>query len=427
MKGEITVFLSLIFLLLISFITIMIEIAFIQVSKNYARADMSSAVESLFAEYQRDLLQHYGIFAIEATYETGDFSYDRVLQRAEYYGAEGIDMDISYVRLLTDHNGRGFYEQAVAYIKSKLDMEIRPDIREVIERWEEKQHSAKEIQNLTYEVTRNLDHMLSQGEVSIPSENNPIETITNLTEYSLLSLIVPSQERLSKNVITIENVASRRALRQGYGKNSNLDYGMFCRFIFSEYLLHKFQCAVSEKQEQGLSYEIEYLIAGKPSDQENLEVVANQLLLLRVVQNYEFLLQDMGRQEEARAMAEMLLTIYEDTENIGIMKQAILLAWAYEEGAADVKALLNDEENDVEGRYNIGGLSYRDYLRILLFMGEKKHLTMRAIDLIELNLSEREGLAFFKADNCIVNLGIDGTSHLGRGITYSFSVSYGYK
>lgn len=60
-KGEITAFLSLIFVLMISFVTAILESASVQAEKNQARLDMDRAVYSVFGEYQKELLEEYGI------------------------------------------------------------------------------------------------------------------------------------------------------------------------------------------------------------------------------------------------------------------------------------------------------------------------------------------------------------------------------
>ena len=44
------------------------ESASIQMAKNYRRADMNRAIESVFAEYQKELLEEYEIFALDAGY-----------------------------------------------------------------------------------------------------------------------------------------------------------------------------------------------------------------------------------------------------------------------------------------------------------------------------------------------------------------------
>ena len=56
-KGEITAFLSLIFVLMISFVTAILESASVQAEKNQARLDMDRAVYSVFGEYQKEFLR----------------------------------------------------------------------------------------------------------------------------------------------------------------------------------------------------------------------------------------------------------------------------------------------------------------------------------------------------------------------------------
>ena len=51
-RGEVTVYLTLTFILLVSLVLALTESASIQMAKNYRRADMNRAVECVFAEYQ---------------------------------------------------------------------------------------------------------------------------------------------------------------------------------------------------------------------------------------------------------------------------------------------------------------------------------------------------------------------------------------
>ena len=72
-RGEVTAFLSLIFILLVAFIGGIMESASIQLAKNYRRADTDRAMESVFAEYQKELQEEYDIFALDGSYETGQY------------------------------------------------------------------------------------------------------------------------------------------------------------------------------------------------------------------------------------------------------------------------------------------------------------------------------------------------------------------
>ena len=71
----------------------------------------------MFAEYDRELLEQYDIFA--------RFGYeDQVIaNRLEYYGAFGAYHKIVKIELLTDCEGLVFYEQAVKYAKDLVGVE----------------------------------------------------------------------------------------------------------------------------------------------------------------------------------------------------------------------------------------------------------------------------------------------------------------
>lgn len=64
-KAEITAFLSLVFVLLVSFVLGMLEITVIHTAGNLSRLAVDRAVFSVFGEYQRNLLEDYHIFSIE--------------------------------------------------------------------------------------------------------------------------------------------------------------------------------------------------------------------------------------------------------------------------------------------------------------------------------------------------------------------------
>ena len=100
----------------------MIESASIQNAKNYSRADMNRAMESVFAEYQKELLEDYDIFALEGSYETGHYSEDLLKRRLGYYGAGSLEHKVRAIEFLTDQGGRAFYRQAAAYMEHKYGL-----------------------------------------------------------------------------------------------------------------------------------------------------------------------------------------------------------------------------------------------------------------------------------------------------------------
>ena len=107
-RGEITAFLSLIFVLLISFITAILESTSIQVAKNLKRLDTDRAVFSVFGEYSRELLEEYEILAIDGSYGTDSYGEKYLTYRMHYYGTSGMEHDIQGIQYLTDRNGSAF-------------------------------------------------------------------------------------------------------------------------------------------------------------------------------------------------------------------------------------------------------------------------------------------------------------------------------
>ena len=84
LKGEITVFLSLLLVVLLTFIGGMVQSASIHITKSMKRADTKLALESVFAEYQGKLLEKYDIFGKLDGDET------KFSRRLWFYGANNM-------------------------------------------------------------------------------------------------------------------------------------------------------------------------------------------------------------------------------------------------------------------------------------------------------------------------------------------------
>ena len=107
-KGEITVFLSLSFTLLLSFIFGILESAVIQGSKNLSRIDTDRAIYSVFGEYHQELMEQYHVFGIDLGYRTGNYEEENLIQRLHYYNSGSTDHQIKGIQYLTDQSGQAF-------------------------------------------------------------------------------------------------------------------------------------------------------------------------------------------------------------------------------------------------------------------------------------------------------------------------------
>ena len=455
-KGEITVFLSLIFVLLVSFIGSMVQSADLQVGKNKRRAAMDRAVYSVFGEYQKELLESYEIFAVEGSYETGNYAEEQVLKRLEYYGADSLESEIAGIQYLTDNQGQPFIEQVVTYMREYSGIELAADLIGSSQGWTEQEIKGDESQKSAEETEKELEDTLAENEVSLPAEDNPIQAVETVKKSPLLTMIMPKERSVSTKAIALDLVVSHRSLNTGRGTFQYKDEAdsALSNLLFGEYLLMKFSDASEgELTAPGtaLDYETEYLIAGKESDQKNLESVARRILLLRMGINFAYLQTDTEKRAEAEALAASMATLVALPVATEIINQAILAAWAYGESIMDLRTLLKGNktpvmktketwqlsltnlsklgtaEDESDGSQVDEGISYQDYLRILLFLQEKHQCAIRALDLIEQNMQVGKGLTFFRADQCVTGIQLQSKTTFERGITYEFPTYFAYR
>lgn len=451
-KGEVTAYLSLIFILLISFVGGIMEAASVQMAKNYRRSDMNRAIESVFAEYQKELLEEYGIFALEGSYESGSYSEETIKNRLDFYGAQGIRQSVSRIEFLTDHGAEAFCGQVEAYMKHKYGLNLLQDKIGMTDVWKQQEEQAKDCEKDEIKQQKELSGLLQENEGRLPTEENPIEHVEQLKKSSLLDLIMPKDKPVSQKTIDLGDTLSFRELNCGYGDFSDVaeEGGTLTSLILGEYLLEQFSNGAGEPGAGALDYQLEYILAGKGSDRENLEAVAGKLILLRFVPNYMHLQGSSTKKAEAEALALTLCSLLAVPAITEAAAQVILLAWAYGESLMDMRSLLRGnkvplvktddswqlslsglmklgQEGDLnDGKDTQGGLPYKEYLRILLFLEKKETTAMRALDMIEQNLRTEHGLAFFKADQCISKIEVKSTCNLRRGIVYQFATYFGY-
>ena len=143
-RGEVTAYLSLVFILFITLVGGLMESASIQMAKNYRRADMNRAVECMFAEYQKELLDEYHIFALDGSYETGQYEQSNLMERLEYYGAGNMEQEIKRIQFLTDQGCQSFFDQITAYMEHKYGIDSVKDMLGMTSVWGQQQDKGAE-------------------------------------------------------------------------------------------------------------------------------------------------------------------------------------------------------------------------------------------------------------------------------------------
>ncbi len=451
-RGEVTAFLGLIFILLVSFTGSVMEATSIQLAKNYRRADAERAMECLFAEYQKELLEEYDVFALEGSYESGIYSKNMLDRRLEYYGVVNFKSSIERIQFLTDDGAQAFREQVISYMKQKYGLDYIEESIGLTDNWTDQYEQGQDFEKEESNNQANLNHLLSENESQLPEEDNPINCVDNLKKTPILNLVMPKEKTVSEKKIILSEVPSHRELNVGCGDFSDeqSEQGTAEKLLFGEYVLEHFASVIDEK-EKILDYEVEYIISGEATDRENLRKVVNKLMILRFVPNYTYLQTSAQKKAEAEALALTLCSVLAVPAITEATAQGILLAWAFGESLVDLKTLLKgnrvpfikddnswqlslsgllklEDGNAInDGADSEEGLGYEEYLRILLFLEDNEEVAMRTLDLIELNLKKIRGLDFLKVDSCISKLEMKMKCTFRRDISYTFPVYFSYQ
>lgn len=383
------------------------------------------------------------------------------------WNLELTDSSITGYALLTDDKGEPFYQQAVSYMKSNAAviavdklLEYTKDVDQIQENQDKYELSLKnndsQISGLEGEKQQKLAELESEaieesaGEVMLPdtvesqqpvgTDSNLLDEIRKLRKKSTLDIVTWDKE-ISQKKIKIRSFPSRSTGKKGNMEIEKEHSGLTADVLFREYLLMYFPSYLSGTEGKALDYQIEYILGGKTTDKENLKYVVNRLLLIREGMNYLYCLQNSGINAQAEATAVTLTGFLGIPALTAATKHAILLAWAYGESLVDVRILLDDGKVPIfkdastwslslenlgritkilqQGGAGSGkGMSYAEYLRILLNMGKVSGQRMRALDMIQAELQEEGGTAQFKAENCIVGVKAD-TSWSCRPVFYS--------
>ena len=424
-KGEITVFLSLLLVVLLTFIGGLLQSASIHITKSMKRADTKLALESVFAEYESELLEEYDIFAKLDGDET------KFSRRLWFYGAKDMEHEIKKIQFLTDNHGQAFYEQAI--------LSMGGQVKEVAEigdiSWEEEEK----------QVNQKLKGLLSETETTLPKEENPLEWTKQLRQSSLLTLVLENPENLSNRYVKLEELPSHRNLVRGtggFGETSGNSVTQ--KPLFTAYLTEHFPHYLKNEEANSLFYEAEYLLCGKESDRENLEAVFRKILTIRTGVNYVYLLTDQTKMAKAEGMAATLSALLMIPEATELVKQALLFSWSYGESIMELRTLtdgnhipviktaetwqldldnllkLETEDEVSSSLEDQKGMGYEDFITMFLLAEDKDDLCMRALDLMELKLGIR-------MDGCVTAVEIKSTLEMQRGIRDTVLSQYQYE
>lgn len=473
-KGYITVFLSLSLTLMLSLILTVIEGARISAIRMKFECVADIGMNSVLAEYHRELLEQYDLLFVDTSYGGSAASIGNTEEHLRAYMQKNIlpqestfetardflDMttdcvEITQYSIASDNDGAVLKRQIAdymadypaGYLWEKLMENIsqidgsRMDSRDVTGERESYQARIEEIGLPKEEVEEGVFE-------EIPLDN-PADIANGTRSIGVLNLVADDIGSISTVKVPLSQYISRRTPMCGSGvcEEAAELTGKPDEIMFLAYLFEKYGYYGQEKENSLLRYQIEYLIAGKDTDWQNLEQVAKRLLRWREVSNVLYILSDTAKIAEAEAMALALTAVMMCPELAEPVKYTILYAWAYVESLQDVKTLLRggrvpvfktsaDWKTGINSIKNVKeslsdgeegrGLNYQEYLEVMLFLTGSRDRTFRAMDIMEMDIRRTPGNEAFRMDGCFDTYKARLSVSSGFGYYYEMERLYGF-
>lgn len=466
--GQITVFLSLLLTVLISVILTSLET--VRVNQINARVTRSAvgASEHGLADFNVDLWDRYDLLFLDQTYNgkgteelanrlqeymeyTLSPSNDFIGQNMGLYDMIVAELETDQIISMLDNNFEELKKQMGDYAVIQAPVK---KVDEVIEQYlgtdDGKVEKAKDQVTLAKEEEQKQKEEDKENSTPLPPNNSippkdPREGLKKTLSLGILNFVTDGDQTISKEEIWGERLPSAiKGQSQSNIKDKNtdfsdlkemedmldtskddvekdnlLDFGKTLIYI-NDHFKHKTNTKIADMTR--FDYEVEYLIAGKHNDYDNLDYVVKRIMALRFPINFAYVVTDTEKTSQAMAMATGLVGFTGIVPLITSVKYLLLGALSYGETLIDVKALIQGKKIPLFKTYeswnlnltdllNMGnmvpkedhsktGLSYNNYLSILLLTQSKKDsLYLRIMDLIQLNI-QLENKAFY-IENCI--------------------------
>lgn len=374
--------------------------------------------------------------------------------------------------IATDESGIGVKRQAVLYEKDKVGLAFAEEIIKNMQTAAEYEQESAKLEQERQDVEEQLNEMIKQKEEDLPPEKQTIETEDGTEEIevkptitrdnpadivnasrglSLLPLVIKDMNSLSYQTITPSNYVTGRTLHEGGGRMEGMEYpdSLLENIVFHEYILEKCSRYNEVLDKSLLKYQSEYIICGKAGDEENLKGIMNRLLLLREAANVLYLLSDSAKMAEIETLSATLALICMVPEAEPLVRYSIVFAWAYVESIRDVRVLFDKgrvplmkssstwgtgllQMTQFTSRRESGssgeeGLSYEDYLRIFLCLTDENTVTMRLMDIMEMDVRQTAGNENFRMDACTDCFEMLAGVRSGYGYQFTIQRKYGYE
>ena len=447
-KGYLTVFLSLSITIIMSLVLALFQGARIGAVKMKTECVADIAMNSVLAEYNRQLYEQYGLLMVDTSYGRANPSIVNTEEHLRHYIQKNFDRSmtgglvnastitsmycedarITGSSFATDNNYAVLAKQILAYMGADPVEGIMTDVLTNADMVASSALDTTDVEAMASANQEAIDAVElpivinEKGEEEVITLGNPADAVNSQKDIGALSLAMKSSGTISTASVNLEDLPSHRKLSKGTGLRDNENISAAEKLLLEQYYYEKCSRYGQELEKSHLKYQLEYLIYGQESDCKNLEKMAENLLFWREASNMLYLFGCETKCAEAEAVAAVLTAVTLVPELKDLVKYSILFAWTFAESISDLNILFSGGRvplfksdktwrlgimsmlsfrNYLDGGDLEKGLYYKDYVRIRLFLEPHADKLKRMGDVIEMDVRKSVGNHNFRLDHCL--------------------------
>lgn len=448
-KAYLTVYLSLIIGILVTFLTTMLMAVRNETIRFETECVMDMGLDSIFAEYHRECLKQYDLLFIDSSYGEGvpdvnktknhllsymnkAFKGNNTLLSKDLTALKAANGTISDVSFASDNRGEVLRYQIGQYMKSKYGLNLvskavgSEDIAKRKDEFDSLNSQRESADGSVDEILNEINSTLSEEEEPY-SVSNPADAVEGYRDDSMLIYALGERRQsLAYGSMDVNSLISHRTVTNGVGLMGTKDTGLMSDLSMNNYIFEKCGYFDKEKADSRLKYQIEYILKGKGDDAANLSLVASDIFKIRYAINEAYLWSSAVRKMEAEEVALAATSAVGVPALTEAVKASILFAWGYAESAQDLRILydghpLPNTKNDSNWNISIAelpvfagcldnykisasGMEYKDYLYGFLVIKNIDEKTVRLMDVMEMDIRKTPGNEAFRMDGMIFSL-----------------------
>ncbi|MBQ7600599.1 MAG: hypothetical protein IJU49_00315 [Lachnospiraceae bacterium] len=446
-RGNVSIFLALLFPLVLALILTLLESARYGGLRLQAKNAGNAAADSVLAGYNRTLLDRYGLLFYDGGKGCGLISFEDLEEEysacftrnlPEEYGSGSLfrstlsEAKVADLVTATDYNGEVFIRSALDYYKFGAAADLLKELEDQASKVKEGEEAlnrangdksrldgtdwggsvspegsigASFMRSIRFLDAEDEGGGLDEDRLKKELADSPIGKAEEEKAKGFLALVVPSGRKVSVYRADLSEAPSRISVDPRETTGAKLLEDALRKVLFNEYVLSQFVCFTDQAGKQGLNYQTEYVLFGEDSDEENLKKAVNRIMWMREGLNLVHILSS-DKWEEVDDIATALFGWTENAVIIELAAMAMAAAWAYGEAVLDMRALLHGKkpafvktddtwtlsleglmdlawDEGIEAKTSDSGMSYEGYLRLMLYLDNVHSIAYKTMDLIQ--------------------------------------------